>query len=150
MKDSLGRNRKPSQDHGSRKIPKPTSSLAELDPPYWLDSPHALEFWNVATSQMAEMKILEAADAHVIATVAMAFSDMQVSRELINKHGELIVNDRGGLARNPACLSLEKARTAFLVGLGTLGLTPAARAKLAPDKPDADPLAMLAARLKKE
>ena len=132
--DSRGRERKPTQNNGSKKIPhksdgKLTGVLTLADMPPDLTG-HAATFWKWALGKMNRLGIAESADESALALAARRHGDMLTAREAIEREGSTIMDDSGNVKRNPNWITYEKAAVHLNRLLGDLGLTPSARAKL--------------------
>lgn len=75
------------------------------------------------------MGILDAADKYMLQMLAEAFQGYNRAQDAIDKYGDLILSD-GVLHKNPASAMLNSNRSYFHSALSSLGLGPAARARI--------------------
>lgn len=149
--DSLNRRRRRSQGGaGPKHLPDKVNTIkaGEFDatPPGHL-SDHGREWWLWATATLEEMGILDKADAKHLELCAETFEDYRCAQEDIESLGRLMAEERENgstvYRRNPAFVTMEKARVALRSFYSDLGLTPSARAKFGAQDKEDDPFAAL-------
>jgi P27 family predicted phage terminase small subunit len=148
--DSIGRQRQPGQDNGSKKIPTATNgqltgALTIEDMPPHLGE-HGKWFWRQCLRSMGQLGIAENADAHILALACQRYEDMMNAGAAIKVEGSTAIDDKGNTKRNPNWITYEKAATHLKALLGDLGLTPSARAKLGGEPKAQDEFAEMAER----
>jgi len=90
--------------------------------------------WDTTIKQLDKMGVLDAADQNSIMLWCLAYDDMRVCRDYIEKHGSVFkVTDQQGneIAReHPSARGARDAWKAMRGMLSEFGFTPAARARL--------------------
>lgn len=147
-RDSKGRVRRASQGGaGPKKLPDKTKAaktgvgFSKVAPSHL--GAHGQEWWAMAVKQMDALGILDAADRAIVELAAETFGDYRDAQEDIAQYGRLLMDDHGNQKRNPAFITLEKARVALKSFYSDLGLTPSARAKFGGGEDEDDPMADL-------
>ena len=145
--DSLGRVRRPTSGAaGPKHLPDKTNTIksGQFDAvtPGHLGI-HGAEWWEWATDTLATMGILDAADAKHIELCAETYEDYRMAQSDIETLGRIMKQSTESgdtiYRRNPAFVTMEKARVTLRSFYSDLGLTPSARAKFGTAEKDDDP-----------
>lgn len=150
-RDKLGRERKRSQGGaGPKPLPNKTNGsitgiLKAEDSPEFADKA-SQEFWMLARKTMEKLGILEKGYAPILEIAARIWGRIEQAREDIEIYGRVIQDDKGGIKRSPAMLTLEKAEASMKSYLSELGLTPSAQAKFGGSTEEEDPILQLLKR----
>ena len=122
--------------------PEPTSSVPTC--PTWL-SAYAKTEWKRITRELKKIGILTQVDRAVLAGYCQSWSDYMEATKLLRNEGGVLTTAQGTPVRNPLANIQGDARTSMLRFAQELGLSPAARARLATEKPKSadDPLSEL-------
>ena len=103
---------------------KKVSFSGPLGPPPSVLSGKALEIWNEVSPQLVDAGIAKRVSADALSCYCQAVADYHEAQFEINKHGMLVMNERG-LAKNPACTLKNQSFTHILRFASAFGLTPA-------------------------
>lgn len=100
----------------------------------------------LARKTMEKLGILEKGYAPILEIAARIWGRIEQAREDIEIYGRVIQDDKGGIKRSPAMLTLEKAEASMKSYLSELGLTPSAQAKFGGSTEEEDPILQLLKR----
>lgn len=140
-RDSLGRERQPSQSAaGNKPLPSKshgciTGDLEAHEMPGDIDD-NGIIFWTSATESMRKLGILERMDWTILAMAADAYSRWMAAKIDVARYGNLLSSESGELKRNPAFLTLKENAMMLKSYLTDMGMTPSARAKFGPVEED--------------
>lgn len=148
--DSLGRTRRKTQGgagpkHLPDKVKSAKAGAFQMAAPSHLGD-HGKTWWRWAVATLQKMGILDAADRKHIELCAETFDDYRNGQEDVKKYGRILIQaTEGGMVykRNPATVTVEKARVTLRSFYSDLGLTPSARAKFGGGEKEEDPFAEL-------
>lgn len=133
---------------GRRPLPagEPTPRPATPTRPAWL-SPEAKREWTRVAGELAALGILSQLDRATLAMYCQAWSDYCDLSKALQKEGWTVATDKS-VKRHPAAASLREAHERVRSAAAELGMTPAARVRLAypRDYDGLDPLEALEQR----
>ena len=113
--------------HGKKNQAEPLTSMPKM-PANLPDL--CRDIWRMEVSNLVECRLIARKDLPAVAEMVRNIFLMQTTTELIDKYGALIENDKGGLMRNPAFTTLEKAQSFVLQYRKEFGLTSLSGQKL--------------------
>jgi len=134
---SKGRKRKPTNvlklegNRGKRKlrnVPKPVGAIGA--PPRYFDR-HAKEMWKKVLSWWEGTDVIQISDQVALEAFCIAYSDFRNSRSEINKKGRFYETPNGYITEHPRVWMFKFSVKMISVFGNELGLSPAAREKLA-------------------
>lgn len=108
--------------------PRPKAKVPSR--PKWLE-PEARREWTRVCRELAALGILSILDRAMLALYCVAWGDYVELVALIKKEGWTVGTGEGGVKRHPAASSLREAHDRVRSAASELGLTPAARVRLA-------------------
>lgn len=116
----------------NKKEPKPAAGVP-VCPPHLKGA--ARTEWNRLVAELSEMKLLAKADRAELALCCSAWAMYVKACGKIEKEGEVIISDKGGMYQNPWVAirnrSMEQAHKYYT----EFGLTPSSRARVKVDSP---------------
>jgi P27 family predicted phage terminase small subunit len=113
--------------HGKKNQAEPLTSMPKFPP----NLPELCrDIWRIEMSNLVECRLIARKDVPAVAEMVRNIFLVQTTGELIERYGALIENDKGGLIRNPAFTTLEKAQCFILQYRKEFGLTSLSGQKL--------------------
>lgn len=113
--------------HGKKNQAEPLTSM----PKFPSNLPEMCrDIWRTEVSNLVENRLIARKDLPAVAEMVRNIYLVNTTIELIEKYGALIQNDKGGIMRNPAFTTLEKAQSFVLQYRKEFGLTSLSGQKL--------------------
>lgn len=127
---------------GSMGEPKPRPIIPKC--PKYLGATSRKE-WKRIVPELDRLGLLTCVDGAVLETYCVAYGNMVEAQKVIEKHGLTFITETGYVGQRPEVSIVNKSQQVIRSFIAELGLSPAARARMAmPDKPDAaDPMESL-------
>lgn len=139
-KDSLGRNRKPSQDVGRAGLPVEGDGGLNLVMPDHL-AEYGTEAWKRSINFLRSRGILDTSDHYCVEMFATAYEDFRRCRESVELEGYMLYEGENQHAkRNPNVVTMENAWGRCVKLMGEMGFSPTARRRVNAEGTESDPL----------
>lgn len=115
---------------GKRKLPKPVDAPSGApDCPAWLPLP-GIEEWKRLIPLMQGMGILSKVDLGVLASYCLAWGELVIAEQCVQKEGRTITAGNGAMTRHPQCTTIAQSIQQLRSLASELGLSPTARTRL--------------------
>lgn len=134
----LLKGRSPGRDSGGRKVTAPPQAVPACpERPGWL-TPDAGDMWERVTPELERLGVLGRIDLGALAAYCEAWATWRAARRLLDAEGVVVKGKDGNPVRNPALLAANAASSELRAWAIQLGLTPAARQRMAAPHVDDD------------
>lgn len=116
----------------NKKEPKPASRVPQCPPHLKGD---AKVEWKRVTKELHTLGILTKVDRATLTAYCMAWGDLVKAEQQIEKEGEVIVSDKGGMYQNPWVAIKKRSMDQVVKFSAEFGMTPSSRSRLKVELP---------------
>lgn len=116
----------------NKKEPKPTSAIPEC--PNHLKGAARTE-WNRLTEELHALKILTSIDRAALAACCTAWADYVKACNKLEKEGEVIISEKGGMYQNPWVAIKKRSMDQIMKFYAEFGMTPSSRSRVKVETP---------------
>lgn len=119
----------------NKKEPKPESAIPDC-PSHLKDA--AREEWDRVTKELHALGLVTKIDRAALAVCCSAWADYVKACSKLEKEGEVIVSDKGGMYQNPWMAIKKRSMEQIAKFYAEFGMTPSARSRLKVETPDSE------------